>query len=148
MALTLAMKHLITVCIIFSTCASPAMSLNAAALASKHEQWMVEHGRTYADNAEKEKRFKIFMDNLQYIETFNNAGNNSYNLGLNRFSDLTTEEFIASYTGIRKPSLQNHPRKLLGIFNCGSSRRHYSNQNWHIDLIVREVTSGLCNEWG
>ncbi|KAI4347793.1 hypothetical protein L6164_008575 [Bauhinia variegata] len=45
------------------------------------------------------------MENLQYIENFNNAGNKSYKLGLNKFSELTTEEFINSYTGLRIPSL-------------------------------------------
>ncbi|KAI4296987.1 hypothetical protein L6164_036900 [Bauhinia variegata] len=112
MAVTLAMKLLIAICIILCTCAFPATSrsLNAAAVVRTHEQWMAEHGRTYADDAEKEKRFKIFMENLQYIENFNNAGNNSYKLGLNKFSDLTTEEFIASHTGLRIPNSQKSSR--------------------------------------
>ncbi|KAI4296902.1 hypothetical protein L6164_036822 [Bauhinia variegata] len=66
---------------------------------------MAEHGRTYANDAEKEKRFKIFIENLKFIENFNNAGNNSYKMGLNMYSDLTPEEFISSHTGLRVPSL-------------------------------------------
>ncbi|KAI4296914.1 hypothetical protein L6164_036832 [Bauhinia variegata] len=69
------------------------------------EQWMVQYRRSYADDTEKEKRFKIFMENLEYIENFNKAENKSYKMGLNQFSDLTTEEFIASYAGLMISSI-------------------------------------------
>ncbi|CAH2049763.1 unnamed protein product [Thlaspi arvense] len=70
--------------------------LREAFIAEKHEQWMAKHGRVYKDAAEKESRFKIFMDNAEFMETFNKAGNRSYNLGLNKFADLTNEEFRES----------------------------------------------------
>lgn len=78
-------------------------------VAKTHQQWMLQHGRSYTNDAEMEKRFKIFKENLEYIEKFNNApGNKSYKLDLNQFSDLTNEEFIASHTGLKidpaKPS--------------------------------------------
>ncbi|XP_061362049.1 zingipain-2-like [Gastrolobium bilobum] len=100
------MKRLITVCFIFWTCVYPAMSrtLYETSVAKKHEQWMLQHGRSYANDAEKDKRFKIFMENLERIENFNNATNKSYKLGLNQFSDLTTEEFIASHSAKLKIS--------------------------------------------
>ncbi|XP_027072941.2 senescence-specific cysteine protease SAG39-like [Coffea arabica] len=76
-----------------------ARSLHEASLTEKHEQWMVEHGRVYKDEAEKAKRFKIFKETVEYIEAFNKAGNKSYVLGINRFSDLTNEEFLSASTG-------------------------------------------------
>ncbi|OAY82761.1 senescence-specific cysteine protease SAG39-like [Ananas comosus] len=66
-----------------------------------HEQWMAQHGRVYKDAAEKERRFRIFKANVEYIESANRAGNRSYTLGTNRFTDLTNEEFRASYLGFR-----------------------------------------------
>ncbi|KAJ1393974.1 Peptidase C1A, papain C-terminal [Sesbania bispinosa] len=107
------MKHIIgAICFMLwaCACAYPAMSrtLYESSVAIKHQQWMSKHGRSYRDDAEKEKRFKIFMDNLEYIEKFNNAGNNSYKLGLNEFSDLTSEEFIASHTGLKIPHSKNN----------------------------------------
>ncbi|KAJ1402151.1 Peptidase C1A, papain C-terminal [Sesbania bispinosa] len=106
------MKHIIgAICLMLWACAYPvAMSrtLYESSVAVKHQQWMSQHGRSYTDDAEKEKRFKIFMDNLEYIEKFNNAGNNSYKLGLNKFSDLTSEEFIASHTGLKIPHSKNN----------------------------------------
>ncbi|KAL5576578.1 hypothetical protein UlMin_018277 [Ulmus minor] len=77
------------------------------AIAEKHEQWMAEHSRTYGDSAEKEKRFKIFKHNVDFIEKFNSEGNRTYKLGINRFSDLTDEEFLRYYTGSKKPITSN-----------------------------------------
>ncbi|KAJ0446755.1 putative fruit bromelain [Helianthus annuus] len=58
-----------------------------------HEQWMARYGRTYKDAAEKERRSKIFHDNVQYIQSFNNVMNKGYKLAVNEFADLTNEEF-------------------------------------------------------
>ncbi|KAK9051654.1 hypothetical protein SSX86_028282 [Deinandra increscens subsp. villosa] len=82
-------------------------SLNEVSLVEKHEQWMALHGRVYKDAAEKEMRFKIFMDNLEHIEEFNSKGGKSYKLGLNAFSDMTNEEFQASRNGFK---VSSHPR--------------------------------------
>ncbi|RHN74500.1 putative fruit bromelain [Medicago truncatula] len=96
------MKNLtIAVFFIFWTCSYPAMSrtlLESSIAAKTHEQWMKDFGRTYADDVEKEKRFKIFAKNLEYIENFNRAGNETYELGLNQFLDLTKKEFTSKYT--------------------------------------------------
>jgi len=62
----------------------------------RHEQWMVQHGKVYKDTHERQKRFGIFKENVNYIESFNNVGNKSYKLGLNHFADLSNHEFIAT----------------------------------------------------
>ncbi|XVF79010.1 hypothetical protein PTKIN_Ptkin14bG0184800 [Pterospermum kingtungense] len=89
---------------IFGILASQAMSrtLDDAAIA-EHEQWMAKHGRTYQSQAEKEKRFKIFKENLEYIQNFNKTGNKTYKLSLNKYSDLTHDEFVAARTGYIRP---------------------------------------------
>ncbi|PON33770.1 Cysteine Protease [Parasponia andersonii] len=87
--------------LILGTWASQAisqMSLEAAP-AKKHEEWMAQYGRNYADNAEKEKRFKIFNDNVNFIEQFNKYRNRTYKMRVNGFADLTKEEFLSQFTG-------------------------------------------------
>ncbi|XVE53078.1 hypothetical protein DITRI_Ditri02bG0175700 [Diplodiscus trichospermus] len=74
-------------------------TIHEASIADKHEQWMATYGRKYENNAEKEKRFNIFKENLKYIESFNNGGNRSYKLGVNEFVDMTLDEFLATNTG-------------------------------------------------
>ncbi|KAL1562491.1 senescence-specific cysteine protease SAG39-like [Salvia divinorum] len=72
----------------------------------KYEKWMVQH-KFYYENAEvKEKRFKIFRDNLQHIERFNLDGNHTYKLGINKFADLTNEEFLTKYARNFMPSFE------------------------------------------
>ncbi|KAK2993968.1 hypothetical protein RJ640_000566, partial [Escallonia rubra] len=70
-----------------------ARSLPEAAMHKKHEQWMARYCRVYKDVDEKNKRFKIFEENVEHIESFNRANDKSYKLSINEFADLTNEEF-------------------------------------------------------
>ncbi|XP_039686085.1 ervatamin-C isoform X1 [Medicago truncatula] len=119
------MKHIILIAIFFTfwTCAFQTMSRivleSSVATETRYEQWMKEFERNYADDAEKEKRFKIFAENLEYIENFNRAGKQTYKLGLNQFSDLTNEEFAALYNCVDlKRELESSMVSTAGpIFN-------------------------------
>ncbi|XP_058070087.1 cysteine proteinase mucunain-like [Magnolia sinica] len=65
-----------------------------------YEEWLAKHGKSYNALGEKEKRFEIFRDNLLFINE-HNAGNHTYTLGLNKFADLTNEEFRSLYLGAK-----------------------------------------------
>ncbi|KAI4388632.1 hypothetical protein MLD38_000944 [Melastoma candidum] len=65
-----------------------------------YENWLVRHGKVYNSLAERQRRFDIFKDNLRFIEE-HNSENRTYRLGLNRFADLTNEEYRQRYTGLR-----------------------------------------------
>lgn len=65
-----------------------------------YEAWLVKHGKAYNGLGEKEKRFEIFKDNLRFIDE-HNAQDLSFKLGLNRFADLTNEEYRAKYLGTK-----------------------------------------------
>ncbi|XP_039160010.1 senescence-specific cysteine protease SAG39-like [Eucalyptus grandis] len=60
-----------------------------------HGQWMARYGRVYKDVEERQSRFEIFKANVQAIESFNQANDKPYRLGVNHFADLTNEEFKA-----------------------------------------------------
>lgn len=104
---------LIVVLMISGSWASQAMrrTFHEGSIAENFEQWKAQHGRTYKDSAENDKRFQIFKDNLVVVERFSNAaiGNRSYKLRLNKFADLTPQEFIASHTGFK---MSNHSSSL------------------------------------
>jgi hypothetical protein len=67
------------------------------------ENWLRKHGKEYGGAvAEKERRFLIFQDNLRYVDAHNRKKKNaSYWLGLNKFADLSNQEFRAMYTGTK-----------------------------------------------
>lgn len=70
-------------------------SLKEASMYERYEEWIARYGRVYKEASEKDARFKIFVKNVEYIESANNANNNRYKLGMNQFADLTNEEFTA-----------------------------------------------------
>ncbi|CAK9136453.1 unnamed protein product [Ilex paraguariensis] len=65
-----------------------------------YESWLVKHGKAYNAIGEMEKRFEIFQDNLKFIDE-HNAENRPYKVGLNKFADLTNEEYRSMFVGGR-----------------------------------------------
>ncbi|GAB4852247.1 hypothetical protein Ancab_016439 [Ancistrocladus abbreviatus] len=65
-----------------------------------YESWLVKYGKNYNALGEKERRFEIFKDNLRFIDD-HNSQNRNYKLGLNRFADLTNDEYRSMYLGTR-----------------------------------------------
>ncbi|XP_028803862.1 zingipain-1-like [Neltuma alba] len=57
--------------------------------------WQKEHGREYENLREEAKRFEIFKENLKIIKETNAKRESPYHarLGLNKFADLSYEEF-------------------------------------------------------
>lgn len=86
-------------------------------MSARHEKWMTQHGRVYTDAEEKARRFEIFKANAEYVQSVNRAGNRTYQLGLNRFADLTNEEFKASFLGFKpNPLVANEVLVYLCFF--------------------------------
>lgn len=104
MAVIVQKECIFVVLIILGFWVSPLVSraLHGMPMAERHEQWMARHGRTYSSNLEKERRLKIFQDNVEFIESFNAANNKSYKLSVNEFADLTNEEFRSTRNGYKK----------------------------------------------
>ncbi|KAE8801993.1 Fruit bromelain [Hordeum vulgare] len=60
--------------------------------------WQATHNQSYRSAEERLRRFQVYRDNVEYIETTNRRGDLTYQLGENQFADLTREEFIARFT--------------------------------------------------
>ncbi|KAK9097334.1 hypothetical protein Sjap_022831 [Stephania japonica] len=66
------------------------------------ESWLAKHGKAYNALGEKESRFDVFKDNLRFVDEHNSEENKSYEVGLNKFADLTNEEFRRTYLGVKR----------------------------------------------
>jgi len=69
-----------------------------------YEQWLATHGKQYNALGEKDRRFEIFKDNLRFVDEHNAAadgGEHSFRLGMNKFADLTNEEYRSRYLGVK-----------------------------------------------
>ena len=87
-----------------------------------YEVWLTKHGKAYNALGEKEKRFQIFKDNLRFIDE-HNAENRTYKVGLNRFADLTNEEYRSMYLGTRTGAKRRPSNKISDryAFRVGDS---------------------------
>ena len=87
-----------------------------------YEAWLAKHGKSYNALGEKERRFQIFKDNLRFIDE-HNAENRTYKVGLNRFADLTNEEYRSMYLGTRTAAKRRSSNKISDryAFRVGDS---------------------------
>ncbi len=67
------------------------------------DEWVTKHGKSYTTKEEAKYRFGVFRDNYNYIEESNKNPNRTIVLGLNRFADMTNDEFTKRY--LKKPSV-------------------------------------------
>ena len=75
-----------------------------------------DFGKVYATSGERDLRASVFANNLATIVTHNAKffdGNSSYSLNVNRFADLTLEEFKARRTGKIANELDFRPATAL-----------------------------------
>ncbi|KAI4383339.1 hypothetical protein MLD38_009189 [Melastoma candidum] len=95
------LKQLIFLALMLLLCPqrSQARTLGAVdqTMRQRYEQWMARYGRVYGSDLEKEKRFQIFKENAIRIDDFNQANEKPFKLALNKFADLTNEEFKSTY---------------------------------------------------
>ena len=103
--------------------------------------WKNQFQKHYATQAEDKHRFTVFVENLLEIRE-KSKRISSYKLALNKFSDLTDQEFKAKYLGLKpspahgqdssklhkmsgkaNPASVDYRDKLVGVKNqasCGS----------------------------
>ena len=68
---------------------------------AQFSDYIKTYNKDYSDT-ELVTRFSIFKNNLKKIED-HNAGNYSWKMGVNKFTDLTADEFKFYYTGFNNP---------------------------------------------
>ncbi|RCV39454.1 hypothetical protein SETIT_8G226300v2 [Setaria italica] len=79
--------------------ASPALDNGEELLMlGRFHGWMAAHGRSYATEEEKLRRFEVYRSNMEFIEAANRDSRMSYRLGETPFTDLTHDEFMAMYS--------------------------------------------------
>lgn len=115
-------------------------------LSELFEAWNSKHGKHYGegDALEKEKRFKIFKENLVHIHRHNSQGTSSFTLGLTRFADLTNQEFKAlNYFGAR-PALSRRNESSKGRLGACTTTDLATAYDWRDKGMV----AGIKNQGG
>jgi len=78
---------------------------SASSYKSQFEAFEHEFGKNYKSSAERLTRFATFMKNVKEIEEHNKSGKSSYRKVINKFADMTAEEFkvMNGYKNAPKP---------------------------------------------
>jgi len=95
------MKTVIVVALLIASVFGHISSRGPREYQEGFSNWMKEHGKSY-DSAEFQYRFRVWQNNLDYVEAYN-AQKNGVTLAMNKFADLTGEEFRNIYLGVKIP---------------------------------------------
>ena len=81
---------------------TPLLSVLSAKeiLRSKFEDWKIKHAKFYENSELNELKFQVFSKNFDFIENHNRRfelGKETYKVGLNKFADLSKDEFYRIY---------------------------------------------------
>nr|XP_023022584.1 zingipain-2-like [Leptinotarsa decemlineata] len=71
--------------------------------------FQINFSKSYQNVVEEKRRFNIFLSNLLRIEEHNknfNRGLSTYEMGVNKFADLTPEEFMERFRPLGKTNLK------------------------------------------
>ena len=102
---------------------------------SEFTDFVMKYNKSYSCNIELLYRYMIFSDNMDYINQRNSL-NLSYTLGMNKFGDLTFDEFDSmykGYNGLGNHSV-NHSEHYMTL-NC----LNYSTVDWRKRGLVTPV---------
>lgn len=112
--------------------------------------WKKENEREYHNPEEEAKRFENFESNLNYIRV-NNAKRSStydYGLGLNKFSDMSYEEFSAIYLGELEEPITKGKGEMEMKMNSESCENAPPSLDWRKFGAVTDVKDqGGCGKY-
>jgi len=94
--------------LIVAVLAVTASALTRQNYEDQFTSFVSQYNKKYDGVTEFFNRFNIFKAKVDEIN-LHNAGNFSYTLGINEFSDLTWEEFQSTYLGLKIPDVDNTP---------------------------------------
>lgn len=75
-------------------------------IVEEFKKWKETRQRFYSTGKEEENRLRIFAKNFKMIQKMQTE-ERPYQVGLNKFADMSTEEFAAAYLGTKPPSVRS-----------------------------------------
>jgi C1A family cysteine protease len=74
-------------------------------------KWVGQHGKNYGTEGEMSERYRVFQSNLNTVMK-HNAGNHTYTMAMNKFGDISWNEFRTTYMGFNNNQQRPYARSL------------------------------------
>ena len=95
---------------LFKACPLLLASISAFPADFDWETWKLEHNKHYSTADLETEKYEIFKNNRNFVNNHNSLfseGHESYSVKINKFADLTNEEFAEKYlTAVDSDSIQ------------------------------------------
>jgi C1A family cysteine protease len=133
---------------IAAVCAVPVVQLRqvSAEEDALFTKFKSQFEKVYYDNSDEMYRKQVFIANLQYIRQHNEeaaAGEHTYTLGMNKFGDMTFEEFHTKFTGFL--GLRNRFARSQNIEDLSAKAAPPASVDWTTKGAVTAVKDqGQC----
>ena len=125
------------------------LSLLAAQTAAvSFEDWLAKYGKSYSSPEELSQRKAIFEATAERVRALNEADGATHEL--NKFADLSSDEFLNAFTGIKRPTATFPNETLCGYAARGGDGDAPDSFDWRDqDGVVGPIKDqGQCRRRG
>jgi len=100
------------------------------------QTWKLQHSKQYQSLEEEAHRFGIFQENVAFINAHNADESKTFTLAVNKFADLTSEEFGAIYNGYKHDETREKNIEVLSTVGVPSE----------VDWTKKGAVTGVKNQ--
>ena len=119
--------------VLYNDLANDRSSVVPVEIRTQFAQWKLQHGKVYA-SSENEYRLTVFNNNIKQIKKLNDNSETA-TFGINKFADLTPEEFKVKHTGFKQVDV-SAPEVELSLENVPAS----------IDWVKKGAVTSIKNQ--
>jgi Cathepsin propeptide inhibitor domain (I29) len=122
---------------------NPSPNLTNHDLIQIFEEWIEKHEKIYMQPADKARGFANFARNMEFVKQKNaEREKGGHIVGLNKFADLSNDEFKAKYT--RRMNVKRRAERKVEMY----IERKYENCEapWSLDWRKRGAVTGVKDQ--
>eukprot|EP01121_Diplochlamys_sp_Union-15-3_P012398 TRINITY_DN3707_c0_g1_i1.p1 TRINITY_DN3707_c0_g1~~TRINITY_DN3707_c0_g1_i1.p1 ORF type:complete len:335 (-),score=60.45 TRINITY_DN3707_c0_g1_i1:7-1011(-) len=109
--------------------------------ATEFSAWKSAHKKSYDSDEEEAKRFSIWTRNAEFIAKHNANKEKTYSVAMNKFGDLTNEEFVSLYMSGKRQIARSSNHASYPFLKSGEYPASF---DWRTKIPLHVVDQGQC----